>query len=192
MADDTFTVLDAVATVNRSTSVTYQSDNFSLALRDLAALVKAQIGVRVAAIDLGGWDHHVDEPTEFQAPASTLAKGLAAFATDLGSDLDRTLVLVMSEFGRRVAENGGRGTDHGHGGAMLALGGSVAGGQVLLKDDLWPGLQPSQLDQGDLKVTTDFRDSFAEVLHRHMGLSALGGIFPNFSPSTSRYPGLFV
>src|SRR5690606_10395039 len=98
-----------------------------------------------------------------------------------------------TEFGRRAAENPSRGTDHGVAGAMLLLGGGVAGGRVLLKDDIWPGLGPGQLYQGvDLEVTTDFRDVFAEVLDRHMGLGYLAGIFTGFAPSASRYPGLYL
>jgi uncharacterized protein (DUF1501 family) len=191
-ADSTFAVLDTVGSVSRATSVAYPSGTFALALRDLAALIKAQIGLKVAALDLGGWDHHTGEVAALQGNATALAGGLAAFASDLGSHLDRTLVLAVTEFGRRAAENGGGGTDHGHGSVTVALGGSVAGGRVLLKNDLWPGLLPNQLDQGDLKVTTDFRDVFSEVLARHMGLANLASIFPNFTPSTSRYPGLFA
>ena len=120
---------------------------------------------------------------------------MKAFHDDLGADLGRTLTLVMTEFGRRVDENGGDGTDHGHGGVMMALGGGITGGRVLLRDGVWPGLAPAQRYIGqDLQVTTDFRDVFAEALIRHMGLgmSAMVPVFPGFSPSTTRFPGLYA
>jgi uncharacterized protein (DUF1501 family) len=97
--------------------------------------------------------------------------------------------------GRRIDENGGDGTDHGHGGVMMAMGGGIVGGRVILRDGQWPGLAPAQRYIGqDLQVTTDFRDVFAEALDRHMGLAVaqMGPIFPNFSASTSRFPGLYA
>lgn len=103
-------------------------------------------------------------------------------------------MLAMTEFGRRVDENGGDGTDHGHGGVMTALGGGIAGGRVILRDGAWPGLAPAQRYIGQDLQTTDFRDAFAEALNRHMGLatSAMGPIFPGFSASVSGFPGLYV
>jgi uncharacterized protein (DUF1501 family) len=89
----------------------------------------------------------------------------------------------------------GDGTEHGHGGVMIAMGGGIAGGRVLLKDGEWPGLAPAKRYIGqDIQVTTDFRDVFAEALHRHLGLAvpAMGPILPGFSASVSRFPGLFV
>ena len=118
-----------------------------------------------------------------------------AFHDDLGTDLGRTLTLVGTEFGRRVDENGGDGTDHGHGGVMMAMGAGIAGNRVILKDGAWPGLAPANRFIGqDLQVTTDFRDVYAEALNRHLGLatSQMGSIFPSFSVSTSRFPGLFA
>lgn len=186
-------LLQLIGTVNTATSVTYPGSKLGLALKDLAALIKGDVGVRVAAVNHGSWDHHSNQTTYFPNMAGDLANSLAAFATDLGSDLDRTVVLVMSEFGRRVAQNGAVGSDHGHGGVMLALGGAVQGGQVMLANDTWPGLAPAQLFQGiDLATTTDFRNVFAEVLERHMGLSDPSPVFPNFSVSASNYPGLFA
>ena len=192
-AENAFQVYDTLKSVNTATSVTYPTGQLGPALRDVAALVKANIGVRVVAADLGGWDHHVEEPSRIGGLASGLAAALNAFATDLGSDLGRTTILVMTEFGRRARENPSRGTDHGYASAMIALGGGVAGGQVLLRNDVWPGLAAAQMFQGvDLAVTTDYRDVFAEVLTRHMGLSNLNGVFPSFTPSATRFPGLYV
>lgn len=186
-------LIELIGTVSTATSVTYPGSKLGLALKDLAALIKGDVGVRVAAVNHASWDHHANQHIHFPNMAADLGNSLAAFATDLGSDLDRTVILVMSEFGRRVAQNGAIGSDHGHGGVMLALGGAVQGGQVKLAGDTWPGLAPAQLFQGiDLATTTDFRDVFAEVLDRHMGLSDTSPVFPNFSVSTSNYPGLFA
>jgi len=192
-AGNALSLLDIAGSVPVSTNVAYPASKLGLAFKDLAALIKADIGVRVAAVNHVGWDHHANETITFPVMAGDLGGSLAAFATDLGTDLDRTVVLVMSEFGRRVAENGALGCDHGHGGVMLALGGAVQGGQVLLRNDTWPGLAPAQLYYGmDLAGTTDFRDIFAEVLDRHMGLSNPSSVFPNYSLDTARYPGLFA
>jgi uncharacterized protein (DUF1501 family) len=185
-------LLDLLETIDKTTNVTYPASNLGSGLQDLAALIKADIGVRVAAVNHSSWDHHSSQPAKIASMASDLASSLAAFATDLGSDLDRTVVLVMTEFGRRVAENGGLGSDHGHGGVMMAFGGGVNGGNVLLRDGVWPGLEPADLFEGmDLAGTTDFRNVFAELLDRHMGLSSLDSIFPSFSVDAANYPGLF-
>ncbi len=191
--ENAFAVHETLQAVDPSTSVSYPSGSFSNALRDVAALIKADIGVRIAAADLGGWDHHYNELEALPGVAAALAGALDAFATDLGTDLGRTTVLVMTEFGRRAGENPNRGTDHGVAGAMIALGGGVGGGRVLLRNAVWPGLAPAQLYQGvDLEPTTDFRDVFSEVLARHLGLGNLSSIFPGFSPDASRYPGLYA
>jgi len=188
-----FATADVLATVSTATSVVYPNSSLGSALKDLAALIKANIGVRLGAVDLGGWDHHFNESTDLPLVASALASGLAAFVQDLGPDLDRTVVLVMSEFGRRVGENGSLGCDHGHGGVMFALGGGIAGGRVILAGDSWPGLAPANLFEGiDVPVTTDFRDVFGELLTRHMGLADASGVFPGYALDPARYPGLFV
>jgi uncharacterized protein (DUF1501 family) len=99
----------------------------------------------------------------------------------------------MTEFGRRVAQNGAEGTDHGRGGVLLAMGGAIAGGRVVLRDGIWPGLAPEDLEDGiDVPVRTDFRDVFAEVLTRHMGLADAGPVFPTHTLDPDLYPGLFV
>jgi uncharacterized protein (DUF1501 family) len=150
-------------------------------------VVKAGVGLEVAALDLGGWDTHANQGgVEGPMPnlMRALAEALAAFAADLGPHLDRTLVLTMTEFGRTCRENGNYGTDHGHGGALLLLGGGVAGGRIHGK---WTGLSERNLYEGrDLKVTTDFRDVFAEVLLRHFRFKAPPGFFPDHRPRPVR------
>jgi uncharacterized protein (DUF1501 family) len=100
-----------------------------------------------------------------------------------------TVVLTMSEFGRAVNENGNRGTDHGHGNAMMVIGGGVRGGQIYGR---WPGLSPDKRFEGrDLAITTDFRDVFAEIVVRHLGVTDARPIFPGYTISPSNFVGLF-
>lgn len=193
---DAFEALDQVGGVDTSTSVVYPAaSELGAALKDAAALIRANIGVRVIAISIGGWDHHTNLPAQLSLLGAELSGSLKAFHDDLGIDAGRTLTLAMTEFGRRIDENGGDGTDHGHGGVMIAMGGGIAGNRVLLRDGVWPGLAPANRYVGeDLQVTTDFRDVFAEALNRHMGLAvgSMGPIFPGFSANTSRFPGLYT
>lgn len=149
------------------------------ALRDVARLIKAELGLMVATVDVGDWDMHqgLGTPVAGQSmydKLHELALALAAFAADLGPAWQNVTVVTLSEFGRRVAENGAKGTDHGHGNAMLLLGGGVRGGQV---HGRWPGLAPDALVAGDLAGTTDYRTVIAEVLQRRCGL-ATADIFP--------------
>lgn len=184
--------VDLLATVDRATGVAYPASELGNALKDAAALVKAEIGVRAIAVDLGGWDHHTDTADRTEDVGGDLAASLAAFSSDLGDHAATTLTLAMTEFGRRVAENGGRGTDHGHGGLMMALGGGVHGGRVLVAGGTWPGLAPEKLYRGqDLAVTTDFRSVFAEALERHLlaQRSEVEAILPGF---TVELPGLYA
>ena len=121
--------------VDTTTSVVYPAgSDLGAALKDAAALMKGNIGVRVIAISIGGWDHHTNLVAQLAPLGTELAGCLKAFHDDLGSDLGRTLTLVMTEFGRRVDQNGGGGTDHGHGGVMMAMGGGIAGGRVIVND----------------------------------------------------------
>src|SRR4029077_7727529 len=142
-----------------------------------------------------GGDHPTTLVPHLAPLGAELSGSLKAFHDDLGSDLGRTLTFVMTEFVRGSDENGGHGTEHGHGGVMMAMGGCLAGGRVIVKDNAWPGLAPADRYIGeDLQVTTDFRDVFAEGLSRHMGLavSSMGPIFPGFSASAARFPGLYT
>ncbi len=191
-SEEMFAAAAVVASVPRETPVIYPDTDFARSLRDVAALIKSPVGVRALTVDLNGFDHHVDANGGMPAIAGTLAGALAAFQQDLGADASRTLTLVMTEFGRTAAENGGGGADHGHGSVMFALGGGVHGGRVLTKDRQWPGLAPENLFEGrDLAVTTDFRDVFAEVLRRHLGVADPNVVLPGFAADRAREPGLW-
>ena len=170
----------------------YPRSAFGQALKQIAQLTKANLGVEVAFAELGGWDTHINQGAAQGQLATRLddfARGIAALTTDLGDRMEDTVVLTMSEFGRAVSENGNRGTDHGHGNAMLVMGGGVRGGHVFGK---WPGLAvPQRFEGRDLAVTTDFRDVFAEIVVRHLGVDDAKPIFPGYDVQASRFPGLF-
>lgn len=151
----------------------------------LGALMQRDARIRLAFVPVGGWDTHANQGAGRGALATRLAllaQALDALARELGEQLAHTTVLVLSEFGRTVKENGTRGTDHGHGNVAWLLGGGVKGGQVAGR---WPGLERSALYEGrDLAVTTDFRDIVAELLQQRMRLGddALGRVLPGFLP----------
>jgi uncharacterized protein (DUF1501 family) len=166
----------------------YPTSEFGLALLQIAMLVKAAVGLEVAAIDLGGWDTHFAQGTVEGYMAGLLAdlgQGLAAFHADLTDYQSNLTVVVMTEFGRRVQENASLGTDHGHGSLMILLGGSVVGSRI---HGDWPGLEPEQLfGPGDLAVTTDYRDVLSEICSLRLNNPALDQIFPNFQPRRSGF-----
>jgi uncharacterized protein (DUF1501 family) len=171
----------------------YPRSPFGQALKQIAQLSKADVGLEVAFADLGGWDTHVNQGSAQGQLATRLddfARSLAALVTDLGEQMSDTVVLTMSEFGRAVSENGNRGTDHGHGNAMMAIGGGIRGGRVYGK---WPGLAAGQRYEGrDLAVTTDFRDVFGELVVRHLGVTDARPIFPGYNLQPGRFPGLLA
>ena len=171
----------------------YPRSAFGQALRQIAQLVKADVGLEVAFAETGQWDHHVNEGGATGQLATRLddfGRGLAALVVDLGDRMDDVVILTMSEFGRAVAENGSRGTDHGHGNAMMAIGGRVRGGRVYGR---WPGLEREQRYEGrDLAVTTDFRDVFGEVVVRHLGVADASRVFPGYAIAETRFPGLLA
>jgi uncharacterized protein (DUF1501 family) len=151
-------------------------------LQQIAQLIKAGLGLEIAFADMGGWDTHVNQGNEqgqLSLRLTELGQALGAFATDLGERMRDVCVLTMSEFGRTIRENGTGGTDHGHGTAMLVLGGTVAGKQVAGR---WPGLGAEARYEGrDVAVTTDFRDLFGEILTRHLGARDLSAVFPGYA-----------
>jgi len=167
---------------------TYPRGRFGDSMRQLAQLIKANLGVQVAFADIGGWDHHVNEGATQGQIANVLrefSQSLAAFWTDLGDLGEDTVIVTMSEFGRTARENGNRGTDHGHANVMFVLGGAVKGGKVYGR---WPGLDQSQLYEGrDLALTTDFRQVLGEAMTRHMGNKNLNEVFPGYENSARKF-----
>jgi uncharacterized protein (DUF1501 family) len=166
----------------------YPKGHFGDSLRQLAQLIKANLGVQVAFADISGWDHHVNEGATEGQLANVLtefSQSLAAFWTDLGDLGEDTVVVTMSEFGRTARENGNRGTDHGHANVMFVLGGPVKGGRVYGR---WPGLDQSQLYEGrDLALTTDFRQVIGEAVARHLGNKNLAEVFPGYDNQPGKF-----
>jgi uncharacterized protein (DUF1501 family) len=160
----------------------YPNSPYGKALMQIAQLVKSDVGLRIACADIGDWDTHVHQggaEGEMAANLKEFGDGLRALYTDLSASLGQVTIVTMSEFGRRAAENGGGGTDHGHGNAMFVLGGNIAGAKVYGQ---WPGLHAEQLyGPGDLQVTTDFRDVLGEIVAKRLGNPALGDVFPGYS-----------
>ncbi|MEP7345216.1 MAG: DUF1501 domain-containing protein [Gemmatimonadaceae bacterium] len=162
-----------------ASDVDYPRDDFGNALQQTAMLIRARVGLEAATVDLGGWDSHLAQETLLEPLMERLARGLSAFHRDLGPDISRTTIVVMTEFGRRVAENSSFGTDHGRGSVMFALGGGVHGGRVLGR---WPGLGSDVLDgPGDLPVRTNYRDVLAPIIARLGGEAVVGMAFPQFT-----------
>jgi uncharacterized protein (DUF1501 family) len=171
----------------------YPKGRFGDSVRQLAQLLKANLGVQVAFADIGGWDHHVNEGAIEGQLANVLAdfsQSLAAFWIDLGTLAEDTVVVTMSEFGRTARENGNRGTDHGHANVMFVLGGPVKGGKVYGR---WPGLDQSQLYEGrDLALTTDFRQVLGEAISKHMGNKNLAQVFPAYDNQSAKFLSFLV
>ena len=169
----------------------YPRSQFGLRLLQIAQLIKANVGLEIAFADVGGWDTHVNQGGSTGQLAQRLddfSRSIAALVTDLGDRMDDVVILTMSEFGRMARENGNRGTDHGHAGALFVIGGHVKGGKVHGK---WPGLEQEQLYEGrDLALTTDFRSVFAEIVSDHLGARTLDRIFPGFAASPRDFLGV--
>lgn len=164
-----------------SGGVVYPGTWFGDNLQTVAQMIKLGLGLRIATLDLGGWDHHENEDSIFPSLADELARGLQALWEDLSAGaVDHTqklTVVVMSEFGRRAGENADRGTDHGHGNNMFVLSGKAIGGL----HGTWPGLAPALLDSGDLAVTNDFRRVLSDIVSARLGNSRLDLVFPGYS-----------
>ncbi|MEJ7810804.1 MAG: DUF1501 domain-containing protein [Gemmatimonadaceae bacterium] len=165
----------------------YPRSPFGQSLRQIAQLIKANVGLEIAFADVGGWDTHVNQGAVNGQLANRLddfARGVAALVADLGDRMDDVVILTMSEFGRMARQNGNGGTDHGHAGAMFAIGGAVHGHKV---HGRWPGLAPGQLHEGrDLALTTDFRTVFSEVITTHLGAAASERVFPGYAATGPR------
>ena len=161
---------------------TYPETEFGWSLQQVAQLIKADVGLEVACVDAGGWDTHEEQGAAdgwLGGMIADFGAGLSAFYADLHEHMKRVTVVTMSEFGRRVTENASRGTDHGHGNVMFVLGGGVQGGV----HTRWPGLNADALDDGDLAITTDYRDVLAEILSKRLGNPALDKVFLDYTPT---------
>jgi uncharacterized protein (DUF1501 family) len=183
-------MFDAVKLLRSANPRAYQPENgadyprsqFGQRLREIAQLIKSNVGLEIAFADVGGWDTHVNQggaTGQLAVRLRDFAQSIAALVTDLGPRMQDVVIMSMTEFGRMARQNGNGGTDHGHAGAMFLLGGGVKGGKVHGK---WPGLEREQLFEGrDLALTSDFRSVFAEVVSKHLGGDQLDKIFPGYA-----------
>lgn len=190
---ETFEAVRLLKTVNptqyqAAAGANYPRGQYGDRLKQVAQLIKSDIGLEVAFADIGGWDTHVNEGNGQGQLANRLiefGQGIAALYTDLKDRADEVVILTMTEFGRTAKENGNRGTDHGHASVMFLLGGNVKGGQVYGN---WPGLKTDQLyERRDLAITTDFRDVFAELAKTHLGAANLNAIFPGYQANPTNF-----
>ncbi len=182
-AQETITAMAAAKKVGTGgVSAQYPGGGFGDGLKDIARLIKAKVGLRVAVLDVGGWDMHTNlgnvDAGAMKDNLTGLSTALAAFIKDLGAAYADTNVVTMTEFGRRVEQNGNAGVDHGHGGVMLLLGGGLKGGQVHGK---WPGLAPAALDHGDVAGANDYRDVLGDLLSKRFGVTNLAPVFPGYT-----------
>ena len=188
-ASQTWKAIDMLAKINPKTykpanGASYPGSNYGLALQQVAQLIKSEVGLEVACVDIGGWDTHSGQGSVTDGTLPRLLQefgdGLAAFYKDLGNLNKRVTTVTMSEFGRRAYENSSGGTDHGHGNIMFILGGGIKGGKVYGD---WPGLSKDKLyGPGDLGVTTDFRDVLAEIVQNRLLNAKLDQVFPGYQP----------
>jgi uncharacterized protein (DUF1501 family) len=184
---DAFAAMKMIQSLNRtpynpSGGAQYgQGGELGRSLQQIARLIKADAGVEAAFAEVGGWDHHQNEPNQLNNLLRQFGSALSAFCTDMGDRMEDIVLVTMSEFGRTAQENGNSGTDHGHGDVMFVMGGPVRGGKVYGK---WPGLEKEQLYEGrDLAVTTDFRAVLGEIVSGHLGTADLGRVFPGYEPA---------
>ena len=196
VGNETFEAIDQLKKINPDS---YQPDNgaeypknrFGQSLQEIAELFKANVGLEVALLDSGGWDHHVNEggvQGQLSNLLRDLGQGIAAFHQDMGDRMGEVVFVSMSEFGRTARENGNRGTDHGHANCMFVMGGGVKGGRVYSR---WPGMSEGELYQGrDLAVTTDYRSVIGEIMTKHLGNHDLKTVFPGFANDPKQFLGM--
>ena len=169
----------------------YPDSVFAKNMKQVAQLLKSDLGMEVAFTDLTGWDTHENQGSmegQLANRLRDLSETLAAFWRDLGDQAEDVTVVTMSEFGRTAHQNGTGGTDHGHANAMLVLGGKVKGDKVYGR---WPGLELEQLNEGrDLVVTTDYRRVLGEVVRKQMGNVNLESVFPGARLSAADFLGI--
>ncbi len=196
VGQETFEAIDQLKKINPDSyepenGADYPNSRFGKSLMEIAELFKADLGLEVAFLDSGGWDHHVNEGG-VQGPLANLLRdlgqGIAAFHQDMGDRMGEVVFVSMSEFGRTAHENGNRGTDHGHANCMFLMGGNVKGGRVYTR---WPGMSEGQLYEGrDLAVTTDYRSVLGEIISQHLPESKLKTVFPGFANDPKQFLGV--
>ncbi|MCE9557709.1 MAG: DUF1501 domain-containing protein [Armatimonadetes bacterium] len=166
-----------------SNGAVFPNSGLAQGLQQVAMLIRARVGLEIACLDLGGWDTHVAQGAGtgwFARQVEELSTALAAFLKDLGPETRKVTVLVQTEFGRRLQENTGLGTDHGRGSVAMVLGGGASGGI----HGKWPGLRPTDLDEvGDLRVANDYRNVIAEILAKRMKMTNPEKVFANHTYS---------
>ncbi len=166
----------------------YPKSEFGNNIRQIAQLLKANLGVEAAFTDVTGWDTHQNQGSVNGQLANRLrdfSDSIAAFWRDMGDDAENIALVTMSEFGRTAHENGTGGTDHGHANVMFVLGGHIRGGKVYGQ---WPGLDNDQLNQGrDLALTTDYRQVLGELVTTTLNTGNLGLVFPGANIAPNRF-----
>ena len=174
-----------------SPDANYPNNGFSNNMKQIAQLLKANLGLEAAFTDIGGWDTHQNQGSVDGQLANRLREfsdGIAAFWRDMGPDAENITLVTMSEFGRTAHQNGTGGTDHGHANVMFVLGGQVKGGKVYGK---WPGIGDHQLNEGrDLAITTDYRQVLGEVVAKSIGANNLEVTFPGARLNPKQFLGL--
>ena len=155
--------------------VQYTNGALSKSLKSLALLIKMNLGVSVASVDFGSWDMHNSLPSEFAQRTTEFSQAISAFWADMADYHGKITLVTMTEFGRRLQENANQGTDHGSASAMMVLSGNVKGGKIY---GTWPGLASNQLSNGDLAVTTDYRQVLSEIMIARHGEKNLENVFP--------------
>jgi uncharacterized protein (DUF1501 family) len=191
--DETFDAVKMLRAANPAQytpadGVNYPNGEFGNNMKQIAQLLKANLGVEAAFTDVSGWDTHQNQGSvngQLANRLSEFSSSIAAFWRDMGDDAENITLVTMSEFGRTAHENGTGGTDHGHANAMFILGGNVKGGKVYGK---WPGLDNDQLNEGrDLVLTTDFRNVLGEVVSKTLGATNMEAVFPGASLAPNRF-----
>ena len=166
---------------NNQNGLGYTNGDLSTALKALATMIKMNVGVTVATVDMGSWDHHQNLTPNFNARATELSKAISAFWKDITAYQQQTTIVTMTEFGRRFTENASHGLDHGSASTMMVMSSKMNGGKIYGQ---WPGLAANQLFGGDLAVTTDYRQVLSEVIVKAHGEPNVANVFPtvNYQP----------
>jgi len=191
--DETFEAVKMLREANPaqytpSAGAQYPNSEFGNSMKQIAQLLKANLGVEAAFTDVGGWDTHQNQGSvngQLANRLSDFSAAIAAFWRDMGDGAENVTLVTMSEFGRTARENGTGGTDHGHANAMFVLGGKVKGGKVYGR---WPGLDNAQLNEGrDLALTTDYRQVLGEVVANSLGADNLEVVFPGAGIARNKF-----